>query len=76
MLSAGEYIRIYSWSLSEEMRKFIAAMATASIRRVGFYRYRTGAQESAGADSVSETSTPPGVPQARRRAPRSGEKRR
>ena len=33
------------------MRKFVAAMSTTFVPRVGLYCYRTGAQESAGADS-------------------------
>ena len=33
------------------MRKFVAVMSTTSVPRVGLYCYRTGAQESAGADS-------------------------
>ena len=39
-----------------------------------FTSYRTDAQESVGVDPTSETSNAPGVPQARRRAPRSGAK--
>ncbi len=65
MLSAGEYMTYLFLELVGGMRKFVAAMSTTFVPRVGLYCYRTGAQESAGADSTSETSTPPG---ARRRA--------
>ncbi len=74
MLSAGENMTYLFLEFVGGMRKFIPAMSIASVRRVGLCRYRTGAKESAGADSASETSTPPGAPQARRRAPRSGAK--
>ena len=50
-LSAGEYMMHLFLELVSGMRKFVAAMSTTFVPRVGLYCYRTGAQVSAGADS-------------------------
>ncbi len=55
------------------MRKFVGAMSTTSVPRVGLYCYRTGAQESAGADSGGVR---PLLLPARAGAPKSAAQRR